>query len=134
MNLEMNESAEARMVVQEADLASALPISEEDNFPEVFATSRMIALMELAAARLMQKALTEGQLSVGVGVNIKHLAATPKGKEVWAVATFTRMEGKLYMFTIEAFDEAGKIGEGSHSRAIIATERLLAGASKRFSK
>ena len=133
VNLEINESAEARMMVQASDLASALPISDDDNFPEVFATSRMIALMELAAARLMKKILNEHQLSVGVGVDIKHLAATPKDKEVWAVATFTGMQGKLYLFKIEAFDEAGKIGEGAHSRAIIATERLIAGANKRFS-
>ena len=133
-NLEINESTEARMMVQTSDLASALPISTEDSFPEVFATSRMIALMELAAARAMKKTLNADQLSVGVGVDIKHMAATPKGKEVWAVATFTGMEGKLYMFTIEAFDEAGKIGEGRHSRAIVATERLLAGANKRFGK
>lgn len=131
-NLEVNETAEARMEVQEGDLASALPLSTEDSFPEVFATSRMIALMELAAARLMKNILSEGQLSVGVGVNITHMAATPKNKEVWAVATFTGMDRKLYMFKIEAFDKAGKIGEGTHSRAVIATERLLAGASKRF--
>ena len=42
------------------------------------------------------------------------------------------MEGKLYKFRIEAFDPAGKIGEGEHTRAIIDSERLLTGAKKRI--
>ena len=58
-------------------------------------------------------------------------AATPVGGEVRAVATYLGEEGKLFRFKVEAFDEAGSIGEGEHLRAIIATERLLAGAAKR---
>lgn len=134
IDLEIDETAEVKMLVKESDLASALPLSDEDSFPEVFATSRMIALMELAAARLMKTKLDEGELSVGVGVNVTHTAATPKDKEVRAMATFTGMQGKLYMFEVKAFDEAGKIGEGIHSRAVITTERLLMGANKRFNK
>jgi len=91
----------------------------------------MIALMELAAARLMKKVLEPDQLSVGVGVFIKHLAATPNNTRVSAVATFLEMDGKLYKFKIEAFDTAGKIGEGEHTRAIIDSGRLLSGARKR---
>jgi predicted thioesterase len=44
------------------------------------------------------------------------------------------MEGKLYKFKIDAFDPAGKIGEGEHTRAIITAERLLAGAEKRVAR
>jgi predicted thioesterase len=50
---------------------------------------------------------------------------------VRGVATFLGAEGKRFRFNVEAFDEAGLIGEGEHSRAIITTERLLAGAAKR---
>ncbi len=133
-NLKPNEQHEAKMMASDRDMASNLPISGEDNFPEVFATSRMIALMEMAAARLMKRLLKDGQLSVGVGVNITHTAATPNQQEVWAVATFLHMEGKLYRFNVEAFDHAGKIGEGEHTRAIVSEERLLTGAVKRFEK
>jgi len=66
-------------------------------------------------------------------VDIKHLAdkhALPKEK---AVATYVGQEGKLYKFTIEAFDAGGKIGEGTHTRAIISTERLINGAKARVS-
>ena len=130
--LEPGETAEVAYVAGDEDMASALSLSSEDSFPEVFATSRMIALMELAAARLMKRVVDPNQLSVGVGVYIKHLAATPNNTEVSAVATFLGMEGKLYKFKVEAFDPAGKIGEGEHTRAIIDAQRLVSSAQKRI--
>ena len=132
--LEPGETAEAAFVAGDSDMASALSVSPEDSFPEVFATSRMIALMELAAARLMKRIVGPQQLSVGVGVYIKHLAATPNNTRVSAVATFLGMEGKLFKFKVEAFDPAGKIGDGDHTRAIIDAERLMTGAQKRIAE
>ena len=129
--LEIGTIGQVSLLLRDRDMASELGISD-DQFPEVFATSRMIALMEVAAARAMKPLLQPGQLSVGVVVNIKHTAATPNGLEVSAVATFLGMEGKLYKFQVEAFDPAGKIGEGEHLRAIISTERLLQGAQSRM--
>ena len=130
--LQHGETAEVTFVAGDNDMASALSFSGEDSFPEVFATSRMIALMELAASRLMKRVIEPRQLSVGVSVNIKHLAATPNRTKVSAVATFLGLEGKLYKFKVEAFDPAGKIGEGEHTRAIIDADRLVAGAQKRI--
>jgi len=129
--IEVGAAAEISLVVQPSDTAKALSISPQETFPDVLATSRMIALMELAAARAMRPLLQSGQLSVGVTVNVKHTAATPVGCVVRAVATYLGPEGKLYRFKVEAFDEAGLIGEGEHTRAIIATDRLLAGAERR---
>ncbi|MFK7978623.1 MAG: thioesterase family protein [Saprospiraceae bacterium] len=131
IQLEIGEIAEFSMIASDADMASALGDGSGDRFPEVFATSRMIAIMELAAARIMKKLLTPDQLSVGVGVNIMHLAATPNKTEVSAKATFLGMEGKLYKFKIEAFDTGGLIGKGEHTRAIIEFDRLIASAAKR---
>lgn len=131
--LEIGETAEFSMVASDADMASALGDGSGDRFPEVFATSRMVAIMELAAARIMKKLLTPEQLSVGVGVNIMHLAATPNHTKVVAKATFLGMEGKLYKFKIEAFDTGGLIGKGEHTRAIIEFDRLVASATKRTS-
>lgn len=123
--------AEARLTVQATDTAKALCLSPDDDFPAVFSTSRMIALMELAAARCMKSLRQPGQLSVGVGVDIKHTAATPVGVEITAKATFLEQQGKLYLFCIEAFDRGGLIGTGQHTRAIVTTERLLSGARDR---
>jgi predicted thioesterase len=129
--IEIGASAQASLTVQPSDTAQALSLAPEDSFPEVFATSRMIALMELAAARLMRPLLADGQLSVGVAVSITHTAATPVGCAACAVATYLGPEGKLHRFKVEAFDDVGPIGAGEHTRATIATDRLLAGAARR---
>jgi fluoroacetyl-CoA thioesterase len=126
-----NFSAEADIVVTPADTARHIALDSSDAFPEVFATSRMIALMELAAARAMRPLLGPGQLSVGVALNVRHTAATPIGSSVRAVATYLRTENKLMHFRVEAFDESGSIGAGEHSRAIIDAARLLSGAARR---
>lgn len=132
--MNVGDVSEAAMVVRAEDTARALAILPGDDFPDVFATSRMVALMELAAARGMKALLALGQLSVGVGVDVKHTAATPVGIEVRARATFLGMEGKLYRFKVEAFDAGGLVGEGVHTRAIVTTERLIAGALSRNGK
>ena len=124
-------SAEAASVVTPQDTARNLALTPADAFPEVFATSRMIALMELAAARAMRPLLGEGQLSVGVSLNVSHTAATPVGSSVRALATCLRTEGKRLHFKVEAFDESGLIGTGDHTRAIIDAARLVAGAGRR---
>ncbi|MCM2314701.1 MAG: thioesterase [Thermoanaerobaculia bacterium] len=129
--ISVGDTAEAELTVAYSDTAAALSIANEDSFPEVFATARMVAIMELAAARVLRPHLMQGELSVGVSLDVRHTAATPVGCEVKAVATYLGPEGELFRFKVEAFDDAGPIGEGGHVRAIIATERLLAGAAKR---
>jgi fluoroacetyl-CoA thioesterase len=126
-------SAEATLVVSAGDTAAALALSPDDTFPEVFATARMIALMEVAASRLMQPMLEAGQLSVGVSVNVTHTAPTPVGATVKATATYLRPEGKLFRFHVAVADDAGVVGEGEHTRAIVDNQRMLSRAANRKS-
>jgi predicted thioesterase len=132
--MKIGDALEARFTVRPSDSATALEISPEDSFPDVFATSRLVAYMETAATRLMRPLLGPGQHSVGVLVSIKHTAATPVGGNLRTVATYLGAEGKLFRFKVEAFDDAGPIGDGEHTRAIVDTSRLLAGAAKRGPK
>ncbi len=120
------------LVVGDGDLASVLSSNEGDAFPRVFSTSRMIALMEVAAARALRPLLAEGEMSVGVNLDVAHTAATPPGVTVTATGTFLRMEGKIYVFEVVAEDPGGEIGRGIHRRAIVARERLEGGAAKRM--
>jgi fluoroacetyl-CoA thioesterase len=113
------------------DSASVLPLAADDAFPPVLATSRMVALMEVAAARVMRPQLAPGQLSVGVGLNIEHLAATPLFETVRAVARHTGMQGKLHRFEVELHDRGGLVGRGTHTRAVVQEVRLLEGARRR---
>ena len=130
---EIGASATVNLVVRESDCASALKLSDDprDNFPAVFATTRMIALMELAGARLLHPLLQPGEMSVGAHVDVSHTAATPTGAKVTASATYRGREGKLFVFDVIAHDPGGVIGRGTHKRAIVSRDRLIAGAAKR---
>ncbi|RXK13997.1 thioesterase [Halarcobacter mediterraneus] len=134
MELEIGTKATIEFKVKASDLAKNLEISPEDDFPEVFATARLTALMECASAKILIPFYKEGEFSVGVEVGLKHLAPTLEGDIVKATATFVGMEGKLYKFEVEAFDSGGKVGEATHTRAIVSKDRLMAGANKRVEK
>ena len=97
----------------------------------VYATPCMVALMEGAACEAIAEALPEEKTSVGIELNISHLSATPVGLGVRAEAEVTAVEGSIITFQLTAYDEAGKIGEGTHKRAVISTQRFL---DKTYSK
>ena len=97
----------------------------------VYATPCMAALMEGAACEAIASGLSEGETTVGTELNLQHLSATPVGLEVWAEAEVTAVEGKQITFQIQAFDEAGPIGEAVHKRFLVQTERFL---DKTYSK
>ena len=128
---EVGARAQVEMVVAEQDLASALNHITGDTYPAVFATTRAIALCELAAGRVLAPFLSEGELSVGVVVDVKHTAATPMGVRVSATARYTGRDGKLYAFEVSVKDPGGEVMNGVHKRAVIQLSRLLEGADKR---
>ena len=98
----------------------------------MLATARMIALMEIAAARVLLPLLGPGELSVGVTVDISHTAPTPPGAEVIATARYAGREGRLFLFEVSVADPGGEVGRGWHKRAIVSNERLQSGAAKRI--
>ena len=91
----------------------------------VYATPCMVALMEGAACNAVQDALSEDQTTVGISMEIQHLAPTPVGLEVYAEAEITEISGKVITFSVEAYDEKGQIGKGTHKRCIVDTEKFL---------
>ncbi len=86
---------------------------------EVFSTPAMIALMEGAAIDTVHSNLPDGYGTVGTGVNIKHLAATPLHMTVTSKAELIDLNDKHLIFKVEAYDEKELIGEGIHERYII---------------
>jgi fluoroacetyl-CoA thioesterase len=117
--------------VGDADTAAALSAITGQPYPRVLATTRCIALLELAAGALLAPLQGPHELSVGVVVDVTHLAATPVGAQVTAEATYRCQEGKLYVFEVIARDGGGEIMRGTHKRAIIEDARLLASAARR---
>ena len=90
----------------------------------VLATPEMIRLMEKAAVAAVDHLLPDGYSTVGVAVNVRHLAATPVGMRVQAQAELVAVEGRKLTFRVEAFDEVERIGEGEHRRVIIDVGRF----------
>ncbi len=90
----------------------------------VFSTPSMIDLMEHAAREALRPFLEPGEESVGAVVHVEHLAATPIAAAVRATARVTAFNRKLIDFEIEAYDAAELIGRGTHTRAVIRTDRF----------
>jgi len=86
---------------------------------DVYATPAMISLMERSALSAVSQHLPKGYTTVGTYVNINHMAATPIGMEVKAVAELISIEGRKLTFKVEAFDTVQKIGEGLHERYVV---------------
>lgn len=91
----------------------------------VFATPAMVGLMELTALKSVAELLDEGCSTVGTLVNVKHLAATPVGMEVYCVSELIEVDRRRLVFDVKAFDECGLIGEGIHERFIINVDKFM---------
>ncbi|MGQ9466348.1 MAG: thioesterase family protein [Anaerolineae bacterium] len=91
----------------------------------VLATPALVALMEQAAVRALEGRLPAGQTSVGVRIDIRHLAATPVGMEVRARASLVAAEGRRLTFQVEAWDGVEKVGEAVHERVVVDAERFM---------
>jgi len=108
-------------VTEELTVAHFVP-----TMPKVYATPMMILLMELASGAAILEHLPAGHVSVGMEVNVRHLAATPVGHEVRAVARVAKVEATSVTFDVEAFDGERKIGDGTHRRGVVDTAKFKA--------
>ena len=106
---------ESTLMVQAQHTASHLGSGSRG--VDVLATPVMIGLMEDAARHLVDPLIEPGQMTVGVNLNITHLAATPIGMQVTARAELVAVDGRRLTFNVEAHDEQDKVGEGTHTRA-----------------
>ena len=121
MDIKVGMTAQVETIVEKEDTAQL--VGSGDLL--VYATPCMVALMEGAACEAIAEGLGEGETSVGTELNIQHVSATPVGLEVYAKAEVTAVEGKGITFQVEAFDEAGAIGKGTHKRVVVNSERFL---------
>jgi len=113
--LKIGMSAETSQLVTERDTAATIG----SGLVAAYSTPSMIALMERASVAAIQPHISEGQTSVGVEVDIKHIAATPVGMQVRARASLIEIDRNRLRFRVEAWDEVEKVGEGLHVRALL---------------
>ena len=94
--------------------------------PKVFATGFMIVLMEWACTELLAQHLDAGEGSVGVHVDVSHLAATPPGMTVTVDVAVAQVAGQKVGFTVKAHDGMDLIGEGRHDRFVVVWDKFNA--------
>lgn len=127
----MEEKEVKKLLVSEKVTRDKLAVSAGSGSVEVYATPMVIALMEKAAAALAQEFIEDDCTTVGTAVSIEHIAATAEGVEVFAEAELISQNGRSFEFYVTAYDNAGVIAKGTHSRFAVNSEKFLGKAKAR---
>jgi predicted thioesterase len=109
------------MTVAEADTAIALKSGQVP----VLATPRVVALCEEATCVAVSGALEDAETTVGMRVQLDHLAPTAVGGSVTADATLEKIEGRRLVFTVSVSDTHGLIAAGKITRVVVEVDRFL---------
>ncbi len=125
--LEVGKKQVKEITVNEENTANAM---RSGSLP-VFATPAMAALMESAAVDCVQSGLPDGATTVGISLQISHIAATPLREKVTACAELTKIDGRKLTFHVFADDEHERIGEGTHIRFIVDKEKFMRKARRK---
>jgi len=118
----VGDQAEIRFVVDPThviDFADA-------RMPAVLSTPCLIGFLERAARTALAPLLDDGESSVGIQIDVQHLAPTPPGQEVVCRARVIHVDGRVITFQVEAFDASERIARGLHKRSVIRTDRFAA--------
>lgn len=92
---------------------------------QVFSTPMLVAFMENVAFLMIEKEMSEGETTVGIAMNVKHLKANLVGDNLKCIAVLTKVEGKKLDFDIEVFHNDILVGKGEHTRYIVNSEKFL---------
>jgi len=117
----LGKKGEARCLVQESNTAERFA----SGAVPVFGTPALVGLMEQAAIDAISSHVPGGHTTVGTRIDLRHIAPTPIGMTVRAVATLAQVDGRRLVFRVEAFDDCEKVGEAVHERYIVDQERFL---------
>lgn len=98
---------------------------------DVFATPAMIAAMENAAMQAVAPELPAGSTTVGAEISASHLKPSFIGSVVSVTAVLAEVDGRKLTFNLSAADADTLVGEGTHVRYIVDSERFMAKAAKK---
>ena len=90
-----------------------------DGMPAVLSTPKLIGLIERTARESLYPFIETDERSVGVELDLRHLAPTPLGATVTCTTRVIQAEGNQVTFQVEARDTHEAIARGLHKRAII---------------
>ncbi len=94
----------------------------------VLSTPDMIGFMERAAKDAVQRALVDGETTVGTHVNVSHERAARGGEHVVFAAVLRSVDGRRLEFDVSATVGDTVIGRGTHQRTIVDRGRFSAPA------
>jgi len=100
--------------------------------PPVFSTPYLILIMENAALNAIRQYLEAGESAVGTHVDVRHLVATPVGREVVGHAEVTGSEGRKIFFRVWATDGTEEIGNGTHERTVVEISRIIGRMASKY--
>ena len=121
MPVEPGLAASVELTVADGDTAAAMCTGDVP----VIATPRVIALAEEASVKAVDGHLAEGSTSVGMRVQLDHLAPTAVGGRVVAEAKLDKVEGRRLCFSVSINDERGLVAAGKVTRVVVERERFL---------
>jgi predicted thioesterase len=108
---------------------TTLAMRAQQLIADVFSTPSMISLMEQTSVKLTEPYLDENEQSVGIHVDVRHLAATRIGQSVTITAEILEVKDGKIRYAVTAFNDQGvKIGEGRHRRAVINQKKFASGS------
>jgi fluoroacetyl-CoA thioesterase len=87
--------------------------------PPVYSTPDMIRLMETACFHALQPYCDEGEITVGISINIEHREPSGIGTRIHAVAELESFDGRFYVMRVRAHDDSQEIGRGTVGRAVV---------------
>lgn len=121
MPLELGMCAEIELNVGEDDTAVAMGSGSV----EVLATPRVVALCEEASCLAVAGKLEPGQTTVGMRIQLDHLAPIKVGSSVTAEATLESVQGRRLNFLVSVNDRCGLVAAGKVTRAIVDVDAFM---------
>ena len=122
-------SGSYRLHVEFRQLANTF---KDSILPPVFSTPYLILIMENAALNAVRDYLEADESAVGTRVDVRHLVATPAGRDVEGRAEVTGTEGRKIFFRVWALDGAEEIGVGTHERTVVNTTRIIERMAQKY--
>jgi fluoroacetyl-CoA thioesterase len=108
--------------VESAHLANSF---KDSVLPPVFSTPYLVLIMENAALNAIKPYLEAGESAVGTRIDVRHLVATPAGREVVGHAEVIGTDGRKIFFRVWATDGKEEIGAGTHERTVVDVSRIV---------
>ena len=122
MKEDLKKGLQGEVLIETTNDMAPPHLAEKGTF--VYSTPSMVGHMERASLEAIRDFLDEDETSVGVNVNISHIAATKIGETVRVISKVLKVEQRRITFSVEAYNEKEKIGEGTHQRVIIKKKRF----------